>query len=228
MKKIFYMALFTTALSLPAAYSLAQSSTSSSSSTGGSMGSTGTTGSSMDSGTGMDSGMNTDTTGTMNNTTGTTGTSGMSATDTTTGMDPATGDTSVSGTTSSSASTTMSNVPVNNLDPATVRRIQTALQQNGFSPGPIDGIWGARTTSSLQLFQQAQGISPTRSGIIPTETLGALGIGLNEIRPAAGMGATPGSPVQDMNNNMSGRVDDSMDENSMDNDMLENGNTMGQ
>lgn len=159
MKHIFYTALLTTALSLPA---LAQ-------------------------------------TGTMKNTTGTMG----------------------DVTRPSSAS-----IAVSTLDAAAIREIQTALRDAGFPPGPVDGLWGPRTASSLQRFQQNHGLARAGAGanarastaLIHAETLSALGIGLDEIRPAAGRISIPErTPLSSMDG-----MDNTMDSNDViDNDRLE-------
>jgi hypothetical protein len=56
----------------------------------------------------------------------------------------------------------------------TVRSAQEALERNGLSVGPIDGILGPRTRSALRDFQQQQGLA--RSGQLDPETLRALDI----------------------------------------------------
>jgi peptidoglycan hydrolase-like protein with peptidoglycan-binding domain len=42
-------------------------------------------------------------------------------------------------------------------DPA-VRDLQEALQLLGFDPGPVDGVFGARTDRAVKRFQQAREI----------------------------------------------------------------------
>lgn len=39
------------------------------------------------------------------------------------------------------------------------KKIQTALQRAGFSPGPIDGIFGAKTLQAVKAFQRSQGLA---------------------------------------------------------------------
>ena len=39
-----------------------------------------------------------------------------------------------------------------------VAKIQTALQLAGFSPGPIDGVYGSKTRTAVQSFQSAHGL----------------------------------------------------------------------
>lgn len=48
------------------------------------------------------------------------------------------------------------------------RKIQTALQRAGFSPGSPDGQFGFRTLHAVELFQKANGLSP--DGIVHTST----------------------------------------------------------
>ena len=60
-----------------------------------------------------------------------------------------------------------------NTTPDIVRQIQTALNERGYSPGRIDGAMGPRTTSAVDAFQRANGMSG--SGIT-METLALLGI----------------------------------------------------
>lgn len=43
-------------------------------------------------------------------------------------------------------------------DPA-VRDLQEALKALGYSPGPIDGVFGATTEAAVKAFQQARGIT---------------------------------------------------------------------
>src|SRR5690606_18004523 len=44
------------------------------------------------------------------------------------------------------------------LDAATVRAIQQALDKQGFKVGPADGAWGPRTESAIANFQRARGM----------------------------------------------------------------------
>lgn len=53
------------------------------------------------------------------------------------------------------------------------RDIQKALKQQGFNPGPVDGIWGPQTAGALRDFQAERGMRAT--GIVNTHTLSALG-----------------------------------------------------
>jgi len=53
-----------------------------------------------------------------------------------------------------------------------IRRVQSALQRNGFDPGPVDGIMGSKTSSALSAFQKSQGFEQT--GALGPKTLRAL------------------------------------------------------
>jgi hypothetical protein len=46
---------------------------------------------------------------------------------------------------------------------ADVRRIQTRLKQDGFNPGPIDGIAGKRTLSALNRYRQSIHLPPAQA-----------------------------------------------------------------
>jgi len=54
-----------------------------------------------------------------------------------------------------------------------IRRVQEALKEKGFDPGPIDGIYGWRTEAAIKKFQKANGLA---TGALTQETLKALGI----------------------------------------------------
>jgi peptidoglycan hydrolase-like protein with peptidoglycan-binding domain len=54
-----------------------------------------------------------------------------------------------------------------------VRQVQQALDKRGISPGPIDGIYGPRTTDAVRSFQDRYGIKA--SGQVDNQTLFALG-----------------------------------------------------
>jgi hypothetical protein len=60
-------------------------------------------------------------------------------------------------------------------DPAqTVANVQSALQEQGFYQGDIDGILGPETRAALAEFQSAQGLEPT--GLVDQPTLETLGM----------------------------------------------------
>jgi peptidoglycan hydrolase-like protein with peptidoglycan-binding domain len=54
-----------------------------------------------------------------------------------------------------------------------IRRVQQALANKGFSPGPIDGRLGPQTEQAIRKFQDYYGIKV--SGRIDNQTLFALG-----------------------------------------------------
>lgn len=53
-----------------------------------------------------------------------------------------------------------------------VRDLQQRLAQAGFSPGPIDGVFGSQTDRAVRAFQQARRL--VVDGIVGTQTWGAL------------------------------------------------------
>ncbi|HIY08047.1 MAG TPA: spore cortex-lytic enzyme [Firmicutes bacterium] len=55
-----------------------------------------------------------------------------------------------------------------------VRQIQTALQNRGYDPGSVDGIYGERTEAAVRQFQADQGLAV--DGIAGPDTLAALGV----------------------------------------------------
>jgi peptidoglycan hydrolase-like protein with peptidoglycan-binding domain len=56
-----------------------------------------------------------------------------------------------------------------------VKEVQTALQEKGFNPGPIDGIMGPKTTKALASFQRQQNLYA--NGKLDERTERELGIG---------------------------------------------------
>lgn len=55
-----------------------------------------------------------------------------------------------------------------------VKRLQNLLAKEGFSPGPIDGIFGSRTRRSVILLQKSEDLRP--NGIVDINTWTVLGI----------------------------------------------------
>jgi len=53
-------------------------------------------------------------------------------------------------------------------DRATIKAIQRALAQRGYAPGPIDGVWGQRTSLALKAFQAGRSLRST--GAIDSQT----------------------------------------------------------
>lgn len=57
--------------------------------------------------------------------------------------------------------------------PALMKKVQQALVNAGFNPGPVDGVSGGKTVSAIESFQKQQGIPP---GKLTKRTLRALGV----------------------------------------------------
>jgi hypothetical protein len=57
--------------------------------------------------------------------------------------------------------------------PAIMRKVQQALVNAGFNPGPVDGVSGAKTVNAIESFQKQKGIP---AGKITKKTLRALGV----------------------------------------------------
>ena len=55
-----------------------------------------------------------------------------------------------------------------------VMDIQQTLNERGFSSGPVDGLWGPRTSSAVKQFQVRNGLRA--SGEVDRKTLSALGV----------------------------------------------------
>ncbi len=55
------------------------------------------------------------------------------------------------------------------------KQIQTALAKRGFSPGPIDGQWGSKTSAALKRFEKAHDLRA--DGKLDSLTLIVLGLG---------------------------------------------------
>ncbi len=60
------------------------------------------------------------------------------------------------------------------LDSSQVSRVQKALQQKGFDPGPADGVFGLKTLRALERFQASARLKP--DGIADAATLRKLGL----------------------------------------------------
>lgn len=80
-----------------------------------------------------------------------------------------------------------------------ISHIQTALQTAGYDPGPIDGIWGRRSTAACRAFQTAKALPVTG---IPDAATVALLVGgtdtpplvwLQEARALLGLKETTGA-----------------------------------
>ncbi len=57
--------------------------------------------------------------------------------------------------------------------PAIIRKVQQALTDAGLSPGPVDGVSGARTVAAIESFQKQNDIP---AGKLTKRTLRALGV----------------------------------------------------
>jgi putative chitinase len=66
-----------------------------------------------------------------------------------------------------------------------VAALQTQLQAKGFSPGAIDGSFGAGTAAAVVAFQQSQGLTP--DGIVGPSTAAALGLTAPEPAPPSAL-----------------------------------------
>lgn len=53
-----------------------------------------------------------------------------------------------------------------------VKTLQVKLAAVGYSPGPIDGLFGPQTLTAVKAFQTARGLNP--DGIVGPDTWGAL------------------------------------------------------
>ena len=76
---------------------------------------------------------------------------------------------------------------------AAVRSLQRRLAHTGYSPGPIDGLYGPLTERAVAYFQAAHGL--VVDGIAGTITLGALRGRFHPLLPGAGFEVPGGSPA---------------------------------
>ncbi len=78
------------------------------------------------------------------------------------------------------------------ISPANLRQIQQQLNQKGYSPGQIDGVWGQGTRKAIKNYEQAQGLEPT--GNVDLRLVSSLG--LNQlIAGLTGQGQQAGSQM---------------------------------
>ena len=68
---------------------------------------------------------------------------------------------------------TVSDKPYKEPTRAQIRLVQHRLKASGFNPGPIDGIFGAKTKAALRGYQDAHGLS--HNGALDVKTLRSLG-----------------------------------------------------
>ncbi len=78
--------------------------------------------------------------------------------------------------------------------PTVVRQLQQQLNEAGYAPGNVDGVWGPETADALANFQRDQGLDPT--GTLTFETLQVLGLEDVSGGQAAGAAGTPGQAGQ--------------------------------
>lgn len=64
-----------------------------------------------------------------------------------------------------------------------VRRVQEALVEKGYDPGPVDGVWGSKTQAQIKRFQGSEGLSP--SGELDGDTKSRLFASMGDSTPAA-------------------------------------------
>ncbi|MBT8064440.1 MAG: peptidoglycan-binding protein, partial [Gammaproteobacteria bacterium] len=64
-----------------------------------------------------------------------------------------------------------------NMTAGNVRKIQSALREKGYNPGPIDGVLGSQTLKSANQYAKASGL-PYGSNYIAIETAAKLGVKL--------------------------------------------------
>lgn len=93
---------------------------------------------------------------------------------------------------------------IHSVSPADMKSFQLFLQQAGFNPGPIDGIFGPKTLAAMQAFQRANELPVTSTYDRATEqavmrmamqggsSVGGPGTGVAAVEPG---GATP-TPAQ--------------------------------
>ena len=77
---------------------------------------------------------------------------------------------------------------------ALVRSLQRALDGAGFTPGPIDGLYGPRTEDAVEVFQSAHSLRV--DGIAGPITLSALRGPSTVLYPGAGYAGPGSDPVR--------------------------------
>jgi len=73
-----------------------------------------------------------------------------------------------------------------------VEEVQQALKQQGYDPGPIDGVLDAETQAAIESFQQSAGLAAT--GQLDEQTMAQLGI--KEHSSEQGSAQYEGSPTE--------------------------------
>jgi len=74
--------------------------------------------------------------------------------------------------------------------PERIKKVQFALKQAGFDPGPVDGEIGPRTDQALRSFQRANGLEP--DGIVGVKTWAALSDVLTSVTEQGRIGTLAG------------------------------------
>jgi uncharacterized protein (TIGR02594 family) len=71
--------------------------------------------------------------------------------------------------------------------------VQTALKQQGFDPGAIDGVWGRQTIAAVKEFQQQRGLEA--DGVVGPATAAALAGNGGATTPAVGAAGSASGPL---------------------------------
>ena len=80
----------------------------------------------------------------------------------------------------------------NQMSAQKVEEVQQALKQQGYDPGPIDGVLDAETQAAIESFQQSAGLAAT--GQLDEQTMAQLGI--NEHSSEQGAARYEGGPTE--------------------------------
>jgi peptidoglycan hydrolase-like protein with peptidoglycan-binding domain len=83
-------------------------------------------------------------------------------------------------------------IPMNQVPGDAVKQLQQYLANQGYPPGPVDGVYGPRTAAALHAFQQANGIP-----VSDTYTVQLAGFVLNDTAGVQGSGGAPAPMPQD-------------------------------
>jgi|GEM_PF-2942816 hypothetical protein len=87
---------------------------------------------------------------------------------------------------SANTNATVTTRSANSLDQATIRNIQTSLNQRGYNVGAVDGRWNTNTAAQLRRFEQNQGLNTSSGTNLSVNSLQQLGVRANDINSAAG------------------------------------------
>lgn len=75
-----------------------------------------------------------------------------------------------------------------------VMQLQQKLNQDGFSAGPVNGLWDRETSAAVHNFQVSKGLEP--SGQLDQKTLSALGVQLMSSSGSSSSGSSSGGSSQ--------------------------------